>query len=177
MRLRDVYSVATAGPAAAPPAGGAPHAPVLSVRVLLSDAPCAVVHGGGVVDAPQSLALLTLRDGEGAEVSHVPWFGSIQGFGLVRPPGSFHVDDAPSAVITLTQGGYLCIYDVSDRVSEAFVPDFQARPVGCTLLMQARTPLATPTCVPARMASRLAACSAPMRLTAQGHVSCRGSAS
>lgn len=63
----------------------------------------------------------------------------MQGFALARPPGSFHVDDRPSAIITLTEGGYLCIHSLEEKVApEPFTSSFQAQPVETSMLLQVR---------------------------------------
>jgi hypothetical protein len=134
-RIRAVYSVADAG--TDPVSSGLVCAPVTSIHALLGEDPCAVVKGGGNADAPEGITLLRLQPGpDNASSMHVPWFGRIQGFSLVRPPGSFQIDDSPTAVITLTEGGYMCIFDVSSSTSEPFAPDFQARPVEVVAVIQ-----------------------------------------
>ena len=116
--------------------------PVVSLHMLLSAPPCVVVHGGTAAEMPQSLSLIRLavalpsgKHGQ-AGVVGVPWFGDIQGYALVRPRGSFSQDDTPTGIITLTQGGYLCNFDIDTAMSEAFAPEFQARPLESTLLTQ-----------------------------------------
>jgi hypothetical protein len=139
-RVQAVYSVAAAG-SSIPEAPPIVRAPVTSVNTLLGKDPCAVVKGGGAADAPEGITLLRLQPGPGDAASvHVPWFGRIQGFALVRPPGSLQTNDSPTAVITLTEGGYLCIFDVSSGASEPFAPDFQARPIEAVALTTVRAP-------------------------------------
>lgn len=112
-----------------------PRAAVTSLSVVLGPHMRIVASGGNAIDVPDSVSLIhvtpSTRTGGGPgavqQVSHVPWFGKLQGFALVRARGSFCVHDAPSAVITLTEGGYLCIQDIESGRTDPFVGDFQAR--------------------------------------------------
>jgi hypothetical protein len=143
-RLQAAYSAVA--PGTTPHEGDACH-PVASVDMILGATPCIVVRGGNAAELPQSLALIHVsagseRDKDGGRlqrgVTAVPWFGTVQGVGLVRSPGSFGIDVAPTAVVTLTEGGYLCIFDVSAEAPEPFAPDFQGRPVETVVLSQVR---------------------------------------
>ena len=138
MRLLESYSAIPAGCVESAPEDTTRNA-VTSVLMILGAAPCIVVRGGNAAELPESLALIRLGGQEGREqldVTQIPWFGTVQGVGLARPPGSFGVDDAPSAVITLTEGGYLCIFDLTAQAPEPFAPDFQGRPVETAVLEQ-----------------------------------------
>jgi hypothetical protein len=147
IRLLAVYSVVDSG--------GESRDAVSSVNMMFGAEPCVVVHGGNLAELPQSLSLIHLKPEAGRgivreqrSVTQVPWFGTLQGFCLVRPPGSLSVDDCPSAIITLTEGGYLCIHSVpSSEAPEPFASDFQGRPVeatALTLVRSAPVPMAAP---------------------------------
>lgn len=71
---------------------------------------------------PRSHAALCLL-----QVQHLPWFGAMQGYALVKPPGSFSHEDDPTAVIALTEGGHLCVHDVHSHSQETFHLEFQVR--------------------------------------------------
>lgn len=137
-RLLATYSVVDSG--------DEPRDAVSSVSMMFGAEPCVVVHGGNLADLPQSLSIIHLQPAAGGGtvqeqrvVTQMPWFGTLQGFCLVRPPGSFNVDDCPSAIITLTEGGYLCIHSVpSSQAPEPFASDFQGRPVEATALTRVR---------------------------------------
>lgn len=111
------------------------RAPVTALSMVLGPHMSIVASGGNVVDVPNSVSLIHVSPasraggGPGAvqHTSHVPWFGRLQGFALVRPRGSFRQHDAPTAVITLTEGGYMCIQDITTGRTDPFVGDFQAR--------------------------------------------------
>lgn len=143
MKHVGTYSAAAAE---MPQADGDVRNPVVSVNMIMGDTPCIVVRGGNAAELPQGVAIVHLARKEDEScareqerVTTLPWFGTVQGVALVRPLGSFSVDDAPTAVITLTEGGYLCICDVAAAAPEPFAADFQARPVEATALVQART--------------------------------------
>lgn len=122
------------------------RAPVTSLSMVLGPHMSIVASGGNIVDVPDSVSLIHVTPatrtggGPGAvqHVSHVPWFGKLQGFALVRPRGSFRTHDAPSAVITLTEGGYLCIQDIDSGRTHPFVGDFQARVIVTSTMAQVR---------------------------------------
>ena len=42
----------------------------------------------------------------------LPWFGTIDGYALVPPPGSLGAVDDPAAIIVLTEGGQLMVHDL-----------------------------------------------------------------
>lgn len=106
-----------------------------------------VVCGGNMADAPQSVSLIHVDPvdidgvtcpGDVREISHIPWLGRLQGFALVRPRGSLKVADAPTGVIALTEGGYMCIHDIASGKTEPFVGDFQANAVVSTQMVLVR---------------------------------------
>lgn len=121
------------------------RSPVTSLSMVLGPHMSIVASGGNVIDVPDSVSLIhvaphsqTGGPGTVQHVSHVPWFGKLQGFALVRPRGSFRTHEAPSAVITLTEGGYLCIQDIESGSTDPFVGDFQARVIVTSALALAR---------------------------------------
>jgi hypothetical protein len=71
-------------------------------------------------------AAVTCADAD-VQVQHLPWFGAMQGYALVKPPGSFSHEDDPTAVIALTEGGHLCVHDVHSHSQEPFHLEFQVR--------------------------------------------------
>jgi hypothetical protein len=144
-----------------------PRSAVESVSIVLGASPCIIVQGGANIDLPQSLSLIQLGSSGGGSgvtaestdpsasgvprVTHVPWFGAMQGFALVRPCGSFSADDQPSAVVTLTEGGLLCMFDLHTAAQEPLAPDFQAQPIVLTECITVRAEMqwleaSVPTC-------------------------------
>ena len=118
-----------------------------NLSMVLEPSMSIVVCGGSMADAPQSVSLIHVDpvdlDGErcpGAvrEIAHVPWLGRLQGFALVRPRGSLKMSDAPTGVIALTEGGYMCIHDIATAKTEPFVGDFQANAVVTSQLVLVR---------------------------------------
>jgi hypothetical protein len=117
------------------------------LSMVLEPAISIVVCGGSMADAPQSVSLIHVDaeevdgdrcPGDVKGISHVPWLGRLQGFALVRPRGSLKMCDAPTGVIALTEGGYMCIHDIASGKTEPFVGDFQAHAVSSTQLVEVR---------------------------------------
>jgi ferredoxin len=129
-----------------------PRDAIHSLSMVLGTAMSVVVFGGNMAEAPRSVSLIHVARAEVAgvpcpgaqkDVVHVPWFGKLQGFALVRPRGSLRVHDEPSAVVTLTQGGYLCIHDIASAKTEPFVGAFQSRAIVHTDVEMVRRRCAT----------------------------------
>lgn len=119
-----------------------------SLSMVLDPSMSIIVCGGNMADAPQSVSLIHVDPvevdgqrcpGEVRGISHVPWLGRLQGFALVRPRGSLKMSDAPTGVIALTEGGYMCIHDIATGKTEPFVGDFQANAVVSTQLVLVRS--------------------------------------
>eukprot|EP00892_Ulva_mutabilis_P003042 jgi/Ulvmu1/12739/UM095_0044.1 len=129
-----------------------PRSSVTSLSMVLGPHMSIVASGGNHIDVPNSVSLIHVapssRSGSGPGAvqyaSHVPWFGRLQGFALVRPRGSFRTHDVPTAVITLTEGGYMCIQDIDSGRTDPFVGDFQSRVIVTSALALVPQSLAHP---------------------------------
>jgi hypothetical protein len=124
-----------------------------SLSMVLEPSMSIIVCGGHMADAPQSVSLIHVDpvevEGErcpGAvrEVTNVPWLGRLQGFALVRLRGSLKTSDAPTGVIALTEGGYMCIHDIASGKTQPFVGDFQAHAVVSSQLVMVCHPPTLP---------------------------------
>lgn len=64
---------------------------------------------------------------QAGEGQPLPWFGTIDGYGLVPPPGSLGAGDDPAAIIVLTEGGQLMVHDLKTGAPVPLSLPFQVR--------------------------------------------------
>jgi hypothetical protein len=62
----------------------------------------------------------------------LPWFGTIDGYAAVPPPGTLGVHEDTAAIVVLTEGGQLMVHDLKTGAPVPLSLPFQVIPVSAS---------------------------------------------